>query len=389
MSVKVNKNPNLRSESIFNENKKKKDHAHRKSISLNNLTIITRNKIKIEEPPNKILDFAQFIKQKNKFCIEDTFDVKGTREFLASKEVAMRVIKLNDEIEEPNINKKEYSITQKNLLKIDDMISPKSNKRHKSSKTAGKRTISPRKSRKKSKRMNFEENAIEEKENKKHKKHPQKIKDKNSNNSSYMDSNYESKMEKNNIIGEIKESNISGEDEIYKFFIDHADEPDNDFQKKIQKEIKKFESKKNLKKIKKDNNVRRKSQSKKDFNFKRPKRMNSVIIPKSRESQSQFLFSELNKNKMKQDDINVSSIDESDKACICISPKKANKTKVKRNFGSVQINNKQIKERIYNQFDAKKVKEDHKENNKNENEEGRVEIKSDKDSLISILSDLM
>ena len=83
---------------------------------------------------------------------------------------------------------------------------------------------------------------------------------------------------------------------------------------------------------------------------------------------------------MKQDDINVSSIDESDKACICVSPKKANKTKVKRHFVSVQINNKQVKEKLYNQFDNQKD---------NENEEGRVEIKSDKDSLISILSDLM
>ena len=382
MSVKAGKNPNLKNGSIIHEDKKRKIYAKRKSISLNNLKIVTKNKIKSKESSNKILNLDEFIKQKNKFFIEDTFDVKGTREFLASKEVAMRVIKLNDEIEEKNIGKKEYSITQKNLLKIDDMISPKNN-RHKSTKTAGKHTISPKKSRKKVKRMNLEEKAIEEKENKKHKKNPLKMKDKNSNNnnnSSYIESNSDSQKDDNNIFFEKKESNISGEDDIYKFFIDNANEPDDNFQNKLKKEIKKFESLKHLKKVKKEGGERRKSQSKKDFHFKRPRRLNSVIIPKSKESQSQFLFSELNKNKMKQDDINVSSIDESDKACICVSPKKANKTKVKRHFGSLQINNKQVKEKLYNQFDNQKD---------NENEEGRVEIKSDKDSLISILSDLM
>ena len=46
---------------------------------------------------SKLLDF---IKQKNRFIIKNSFDIKETREFLASKEVAMRVIKLNDEIVE-------------------------------------------------------------------------------------------------------------------------------------------------------------------------------------------------------------------------------------------------------------------------------------------------
>lgn len=113
--------------------------------------------------------------------------------------------------------------------------------------------------------------------------------------------------------------------------------------------------------------------------------MNSVIISKSKQTKSLFLFSEMNKKKMKEDDINVSSIDESIQACA--SPKKANKTKVKKHFGSVQINNKEIEKKFYNKIDDKKNNENLIENN--ENVEGRVEIKSDKDSLISILSDLM
>ena len=88
----------------------------------------------------------------------------------------------------------------------------------------------------------------------------------------------------------------------------------------------------------------------------------------------------------KNDDINTSSIAEDQKCCS--SPKKANKKKVKRAFGSIQINNMQFKERILKNMDKNiDNKEDNKEDN--ENEEGRVEIQSDKESLISILSDLM
>ena len=371
MSIKDNKTPILKNRSLFNESKKKKIDMRKKSISLNNLTIITKNKIKIGEIPNKALNIIEFIKQKKKFFIENTFDVKGTREFLASKEVAMRVIKLNDEIEVKNIKEKKYSITNKNLMELDAISSPK-NRKHKSSKAAGKGTISPRKSRKKDKRINFEENNNEDKENKKLKKNSKKMKDKISHNSSNIESNSDSKKEKN-------------KDEIYKFFIENANEPDDNFQKKLKREIKKFESFKIVKKEDGDNRKNRKNQSKKDLSYKRPRRLNSVIIPKSKPTKSQFLFSEVNKNKMKEDDINLSSIDDSVKACA--SPKKANKEKVKRHFGSLQINNKQIKERFYNKYDGKKDNKNHVEDKGSE--EGIVEIKSDKDSLISILSDLM
>ena len=130
--------------------------------------------------------------------------------------------------------------------------------------------------------------------------------------------------------------------------------------------------------------------------------MQSVIVPRFKETQSQFMFSEMNKNMMKNDDINISSIAEDEKCCS--SPKKANKKKVKRAFGSIQINNMQFKERILKNM-QKNVddKEDNKEDNENENvttfdkllnklkeaEELLNEIKSDKESLISILSDLM
>ena len=359
MSKKVNKNPNLKSETIFNENKERKIYGN-------------RNKIKKVESPNKALNAVQFIKQKNKFFIEDTFNYMGTMEFLASKEVAMRVIKLDDEIEESNVKKK-------NFLQLDDVFSP-NNKRYKSSKSAGKNTISPKKSRKKLKSMNCEENYIGKKENRKHKSKPQKMKEKISNISSYMKSNFDSKKRINNIIEEKEKNNISGEDNI--IIIGNSNEPsENNFQHKL----KEYESIKNINKIIKENNYIRKSQSKIDFNYMRRTRKTNSVIKSNKENQSQFLFSEIYKSKMEEDDINISSIDESDRACISISPKKKNKIKVKR--CPVKISNKKIKKRLNNQIDSIKDNENHKENNRNE--EDRMEIREEKDSLISILSDLI
>ena len=268
-------------------------------------------------------------------------------------------------------------------MELDAISSPK-NRKHKSSKAARKGTISPRKSRKKEKRIDFEENNNEDKENKKLNNNSKKKKVRISHNSSNIESNSDSKKENNNIMDKEDNDNY-GEDEIYKFFIDNANETDDNFQKKFKEEIKKFQSYKNVKKEEGENIKNRKSQSKNDLQFKRPRRLKSVIIPKSRPTKSQFLFSEENKKKMKEDDINVSSIDDSVK--VCVSPKKANKKKVKRHYGSPQMNNKQIKEKFYNKFDGKKDNENHIEDN--EKKEGIVEIKSDKDSLISILSDLM
>ena len=379
MSGETNKKPISKNRSLFNNtNIKKKVYQERKSIGLNNLNLITKKNINLNRPSNKIINVVDFIKQKKKFFIEDSFDIKGAREFLASKEVAMRVIKLNDEIDIECKNKKEHSITDKNLMNLDPMnFHENMEKKHKSSKIAGKRTISPRKSRKKVKRMNFEdeENKV---------KSPKKRKEKASDNSSFIGSNG------NDANGDKKSKNISNEEDIYKFFIDNASEPDDNFQEKLEKEIRKVESiKKTRKKKVKETDIKRKSQSRKDIKYKRPKRMQSVIVPRSKETQSQFMFSEITKNMMKNDDINISSIGEDEKCCSSPKKGKANKNKVKRAFASIQINNQQLKERILQNIDKKIDDKDDKEFNESENKEGRIEIKSDKESLISILSDLM
>ena len=107
------KNPIKQKISLFNENSPSKAKMKKriKSYSVNNLTLIKAPKLK---PQQLIFNVIDFIKQKNKFFIENSFDSRGTREFLASKEVAMRVIKLDDEIKPENTRRK--SKTNKNLF---------------------------------------------------------------------------------------------------------------------------------------------------------------------------------------------------------------------------------------------------------------------------------
>ena len=80
----------------INKKGTRKRKSHQPS-SNNNLTLFSKVDSKHDQQPKNI-NVVDFIKQKKKFIIENSFDINGTREFLASKEVAMRVIKLNDEI---------------------------------------------------------------------------------------------------------------------------------------------------------------------------------------------------------------------------------------------------------------------------------------------------
>jgi hypothetical protein len=378
--IEVNKKPVIKNRSLFNCNIEKRrmiPKANQKYSSVNNLSLITGKNMK-NNAPKKCLNVIDFIRQKNKFYMENSFDFRGTREFLASKEVAMRSIKLNDEIVEQKGNNKEHS--QQNLLALDFNYYKENYNNNKSSKTAGKFSISPRKARKKNKKLTLNEKASDQKNYKK--KSSKKTKDKNGSqksknnnkkeNSSYLDSNIES----SNIIYDKKIDNNDNDNYIYKFFIDNANETEDNFQRKLKKEIKKVE---NInKRSKEGNNLRRKSLSKRESKYKRPKRMNSVIVQKTRDNQSLFMFSEYNKNLMVNDDLSISSISLKNER-VCTSPKKKNKI-IKRQFGSIQMNNKQIKE---------KIKQKINKNNKDEKEIQNEKVISDKDSIISILSDLM
>jgi hypothetical protein len=374
--IEVNKKSIIKNRSLFNGSivkNRMSPKIYQKYSSINNLSSITgKNKKYIA--PKKCLNIIDFIKQKNKFYMENSFDFKGTREFLASKEVAMRVIRLNDEIVEEKKNNKECS--QQNL----DFYHFQNNyKNNKSSKIAGNYSLSPRKPRKK-KKLSLNEKETDPKKFKK--KSSKKTKDRissqksknknNKENSSYLGSN----IEINNIIFDKKFDNSDKDNYIYKFFIDNANETEDNFQRKLKKEIKKVQS--INKQSKEGNNHQRKSLTKRESKYKRPKRMNSVIVQKSSDIKTLFMFSEYNKNLMINDGISISSISLKNEN-ICTSPNEKNKKKIKRQYGSIQMNDNKIKERIKQKIN--KVKD--------ENEKKNEEIISDKDSIISILSDLI
>ena len=378
-----NKNSLIKNRSLFSEtdniqNQLVKNHqTNQRYCSFNNLTNLG-NKFNKESPTkwqnkNKNLNIINFIKQKKRFFIENSFDNKGTREFLASKEIAMRVIKLDDEIIDKNKNITNKNLQNMNFMDIDENTY-NNLKNHRSSKAAaGRRTISPRKSRNNNNKIISQKEIlkIEHSKSKKSTKARKSKKEENNKNSLILNSKKNNSKE--NFIIFDKASNDSHSN-IYKFFIDNANEPEENFHKKLQKELKKVENLKNNN----NNKPKRKSISRKDIKFK-PKslNLNSIIFQKNRDTQSVFMFSEKNKNLMKNDDINISSIGENNNID---SPKNNSiSKKEKRTFGSVQINNKQIKEKI-----KKKITKDI-----NNNEICKNEINLDKDSIISILSDLM
>jgi hypothetical protein len=321
--------------------------------------------------------------------------VRGTREFLASKEVAMRIIKLNDEIK-PENEDRIISKTNKDLEYL-NYLNGYENENYeeikKKTKTVRKNTMSPRKSRKghhkkMNKEFNLEIKEISKKKTKKMKKSSKKTKDKSNDvenkfDSSALDSNSNNSEEKKNVIND-KLSNDSHQN-IYRFFIDNANEPEDNFQKKLKKELKKVENLKPSKDKNKNGRLKRKSLSRKDLEYKRPNRMNNVSTEKKREVQSIFMFSEINKKLMVNDDLELSSIDENNKNIQSPTNNKVNKKNINKNYASIQMNNKKIKERIQERmsYDSKEEKENiYKTTSK-------LEINSDKESIISILSDLM
>ena len=234
-------------------------------------------------------------------------------------------------------------------------------KKNKSSKMAGKRIISPRKSRKAHKKIVSDHQIIKLGSTKirKHKK-DKKVKIETKINT--LNENNNKDNDKINIYD--KPDNNDSQSDIYKFIIDHANESGENFDKMLKKEIKKVEH------LKHNKTKGKKISSKKNLKL-RPKRFNSVVFPKKRNTHSIFEYIETTKNLMKHDNIELSSISGES------NYEASHKKKIKRKFGSIQINSNQIKAKIKKKMN-KGIFND-KYNNFN----------SDKDSIISILSDLM
>ncbi len=107
------------------------------SISSSN----NNNKNISQKYPSKINTPLDFIKYKKKFIIPDSFDINGTKDFLAQKEIAMMTINLEDDIVEEkmekrykklntkcfNTNSENNSINEENKRKIDKVFNYRKN----------------------------------------------------------------------------------------------------------------------------------------------------------------------------------------------------------------------------------------------------------------------
>ena len=201
-----------------------------------------------------------FIRQKKRFIIQDSFDIRGSKIFLKAKEEAMMEIKLDDEILEEikdGIKIKNKYNTNSSFVKTKN----DNKKFHREKKRTN--TISPvlRKKSKygKSKYSHFAKNIDENKNNEKN------------------ENDVENIFIHNKLDGDSK-----GSDYLYKFILENANETEDNFQKKFDKIIKEAENKqknKNLKKAKYHSTL-----------YENQGNDKIIIVPKSKEKETVFLI---------------------------------------------------------------------------------------------------
>ena len=273
-------------------------------VSTNNTKSNTNEYLKKIETP------LDFIKRKKQFKIHDLFDVKGTNDFLASKDAAMEVIHLEDEIIEQNKkeNKNEINtITSQIDSKNDVYIKEKNHKKSKYKKDDCKPKIN----------NNCNKKYINtEVKKKKTPKFKNKNKEKKNNNEKCDNNSDDQNNSDNNILIIEKRTSESHDSNFYRFIIDNANDSDDQFQKKLEKVIKKVETQK--KKQEKENAIYKSATNKNKKSYIPQKkevndineiaRYNSVKTIKKR-NDNLFIFSEKAKNLMTNDnDIELSSI---------------------------------------------------------------------------------
>ena len=303
-------------------------------------TDTTGNKKEInDKKPIKELNITNFIKQKNKFNISNFFNEKEAKKFLESRDLALKRIILNDEIENNNINN---GIKNNNLQ---------------FQKTEIKKEKAIKKQIQKGNTISLMKNKIKSKNNK-NKINPNKnIKNKNDDKSSDSEFNFNIIETVNNCENDSNDNNF-----IYKFIIDNADESEEIFHRKLKKEIKRVETRKNNINNKIANNSERTQNSNKKNNKGNIK---ANASEKSEKKISPFDYNEINRNLMIGNEIEVSSISDGTS-----------------------------KSPIKNQTKILATLEDRKDNtNKNlsgkNNSNNQLMINSDHESLISILSGLI
>jgi len=297
-------------------------------LSTNDTNKTGNRKSSFNKISSKELNIHNFIKHKHKFYISNFFDEKQTKEFLESKEIALKEIKLNDIIE----NYKNKDDKPNSISKI-KKITFKSEKGLKRKISKGK-SISPRK--RKIKKIN------------------------------YFDKKNENDGNSCNIFNTANncEKDSNDDNYIYKFIIDNVDESEDNFHQKLQKEIKRVESiKYNLTKQSKSNIGRTFTSNKKS----EKKSLKVNLREKSDAKLNLFTYSETTKNLMVVEDIEVSSINDD----VSLSPRKKRKI-----LAALKEKNASTNKDLLN--DAKL--------DVNNNS---IEINSSHESLMSILSGLI
>lgn len=306
---------------------------------------------KIETP-------LEFIKQKNKFFIQNCFDTNGAKDFIKSKELAMEEIKLYDEISYDENNKNDRlssSELENNNKKTNNIKKDNKNRKRKKSGNIKKDN------------KNINDNYV--------KKSITKVRKNKSKNNAINNSNNDSNNSKdisdkyNNIFIVDKENNESKDNEskdndyLYKFIIDNADESEEIFHKKLEKVIKKVETQN---KLKKDKNIYRALTTKKR---KDNKDVIRCISANKTNKSNIFVFSEKAKNLMTNDDIELSSISSAYKMLKTAKDELASNNRLSRNYNNTEKNNDN------NIFFGE--------------EENKIINKSRRDSIVSILDNLI
>ena len=183
---------------------------------------------------------------KNHLYIENIFDEKGAKKFLESKEIALMEMKLDDNIEQVKKSPSKKESKKKSII-------------------AKKKTISPRKNKRKSKkRVKLESNL---------------------NTCDSKNEKYYTKIDKI----DLDNSNI------YKFIIENANDSDDSFMEKLDKEVKRVRTSKIIK------NYQNTYKNKDNINkIHRSSKSYKKLIP--------FIFDEKAKNLMTNEDFKVSAI---------------------------------------------------------------------------------
>lgn len=272
----------------------------------------TKNQSIIPNYKNK-LNINDFITQKNKFRINNHFDEKGSKNFLLSKENAMMEMKFNDEILDNNEENSKILIKNISNKKLKNRIRKE-------------KTISPKMKKIKTKKYSI--NLFAEKNN------------------------------------EQSSNDSNNRDHIYKFIIDNANESEDKFYKKLQKEMDRLETEKRLShQINNDKIIKSLTNQK----IEKKVRPYSIITDKRK---NPFDFSETAKQLMITEEIEVSSINNDDTTI----PDRHQIKTVESVYANKKDNDK------INLFEEK--------TNKNDKVIDKVNNMSDKESLLSIISDL-